>query len=541
MSLTKVTNSMILGSYANAADYGMSESASADANCAALQAALNSGNTVVVVPPGEYSWNPKYALYNDGTFSFAAYCGVAIPSNVTLLGYGVRLIGVNTNSPQYSFLASYRTENVNIKGFYLRGDRDSNTYPINPPADYGFGVDFREVENCSVEDVGSDKMYVDSFYCGVIDTALTGSSNVTYRNISGSNSRRQGLSITGGQQIRVDGFNFKSIRGAFSGPCAGIDIEPNTGDLVNDVIITNGYVEDCVTPLVCFKVINLVVSNIQSENCDISFPRLNDRVFDAVFNNIVGRAGANTNYGILWQLSRTLVGIRFNNFIMTGPFLYNFYIEEDTTGAYAFQDIVFSNGTFNVKDYAVFTNSTNTSVYGAITFDNCKFLVPAGFAPADTTNLNSTSYIFSTPNAIWKNCLIESTGTATLQCNFGTYGNQGNIVNGMTFIEDYATLSNGWTSLATYQQQAIIKDASGEVRLYGTITAGTTTAGTAFVTMPVGFRPTQIETCVIAVENGAGTVTASMVQISTAGVITLLSTVPTNAKLTLNSVRYLAA
>ena len=111
----------------------------------------------------------------------------------------------------------------------------------------------------------------------------------------------------------------------------------------------------------------------------------------------------------------------------------------------------------------------------------------------------------------------------------------------MTFIEDYATLSNGWTSLATYQQQAIIKDASGEVRLYGTITAGTTTAGTAFVTMPVGFRPTQIETCVIAVENGAGTVTASMVQISTAGVITLLSTVPTNAKLTLNSVRYLAA
>jgi hypothetical protein len=43
------------------------------------------------------------------------------------------------------------------------------------------------------------------------------------------------------------------------------------------------------------------------------------------------------------------------------------------------------------------------------------------------------------------------------------------------------------------------------------------------------------------VENGAGTVTASMVEISTAGVITLLSTVPTNAKLTLNGVRYLAA
>lgn len=541
MSLTKVTNSMILGSYANAADYGMSESASADVNTAALQAAVKSGNPVVVVPPGEYSFNPKYALYNDGTFSFPAYVGVAIPSDVTLLGYGVKLIGVNTNSPQYSFLASYRTTNVNIKGFYLRGDRDTNTWPVNPPQDYGFGVDFREAVNCSVEDVASDKMYGDSFYCGVIDTALTGGSNIVYRNISGSNSRRQGLSITGGKQIRVDGFNFRSIRGAFSGPCAGIDIEPNTSDLVDDVTITNGYVEDCVTPLVCYKVINLIVSNIQSENCDISFPRLNDRVFDAVFNNIVGRAGANTNYGILWQLSRTLNRIRFNNFIMTGPFLYNFFIEEDTTGAYAFQDIVFSNGTFNVKDDDVFTNYSDTSVYGAITFDSCKFLVPAGFAPADTVNLNAGTYIFQTPNAIWKNCLVESTGTATLACDFGTYGNQGNIVNGMTFAKDYATLNNGWTTLATYKQQAIIKDASGEVRLYGTITGGTMTAGTSIATMPAGFRPLQKETCVIAVEDGAGTVTASMVEVSTAGVITLLSTVPTNAKLTLNGVRYLAS
>jgi hypothetical protein len=226
---------------------------------------------------------------------------------------------------------------------------------------------------------------------------------------------------------------------------------------------------------------------------------------------------------------------------MTGPFLYNFFIEEDTTGAYEFQDIVFSNGTFNVKDDDVFTNSSNTSVYGAITFDSCKFLVPSGFAPADTGNLNAGSYIFQTPRAIWKNCLIESTGTASLQCDFGVYGNQGNIVNGMTYIEDYATLNNGWTSLATYQQPAIIKDASGEARLYGTITGGTTTASTSIATMPAGFRPAAKETCVIAVENGAGTVTASMVEISTAGVITLLSTVPTNAKLTLNGVRYLAA
>jgi hypothetical protein len=538
--LTKVSNSLISGSYANAYDFGMRTTASADENAAALQAAVKSGSTVVVVPPGEYSFNPKYALYDDGTFQFPAYCGAAIPSNVTLIGYGVRLIGINTNSPQYSFLASYRTQNVNIKGFYLRGDRDSNTWPASPPQDYGFGVDFREVENCSVEDVASDKMYGDSFYCGVIDVNLTGSRAVTYRNISGWNSRRQGLSITGGSQIIVDGYRFYSIRGASQGPCAGIDIEPNTGDLVDDVIITNGYVEDCAMPIVLYKTINLVVSNLQSENCDISFPRLNDRVFDAVFDNIVGRAGNNTDYGILWQLSRTIERVRFNNFIMVAPFLYNFYIEEDQTGSYAFDDVVFSNGTFLVADAEVFTNYSETSAFGAITFDSCKLVVPAGFSAGDTGNLDSSSYIISTPKAIWKNCLLENKGTASLQCNFGVHGNQGNIVTGMTFIEDYATLNNSWANLSGYQQPAIIKDASGEVRLYGTIEGGTTSASTSIATMPVGFRPAQKETCVIAVENGSGTVTASMVEISTAGEITLLSTVPTNAKLTLNGIRYLA-
>lgn len=541
MSLTKVTNSMILGSYANAADYGMSESASADANCAALQAALLSGNTVVMVPPGNYSWNPRYMLYNDGVYSQATRVAVSIPSGITLLGYGVTLTSVNTNSDSYGLLASFKTTGVNIKGFTLIGDRDTNTSNPTVPNDYGFGIDFRDVTTASVEDVISNKMWGDSFYLGVTDAAGTGSNGVTYRNIIGINSRRQGLSITGGEKIIVDGYRFESIRGASSGPCAGIDIEPNTSDLCNDIILNNGYVEDCNQPLLVFKTINLVVSNLQTENCDVVFPRLQDRVFDSVFNNISGRAGAVSAYGFLWQQSRLLSRIRFNNFVMTGPSLYNFFIEEDITGSYAFDDIVFSNGTFNVKDAAVNTSYVSTSVYGAVTFDNCKFLVPNGFDAADAANLAAGVYIFQTPNAIWKNCLVQSKGTATLIADFGIYGNQGNIVNGMTFLEDYATLNNSWTALATYQQQAIIKDAFGEIRLYGTITGGTTTAGTSIATMPAGFRPLQKETCVIAVENGAGTVTASMVEVSTAGVITLLSTVPTNAKLTLNSIRYLAA
>ena len=56
MSLTKATYSMISGSPANVLDYGASPSASASANVAAIQAALDA-NTCVVIPAGEYDIN----------------------------------------------------------------------------------------------------------------------------------------------------------------------------------------------------------------------------------------------------------------------------------------------------------------------------------------------------------------------------------------------------------------------------------------------------------------------------------------------------
>lgn len=56
MSLTKVSYSMINGAYVNAADYGMSTSASAAVNAAALQAAIDAApsKAQINIPPGIY-------------------------------------------------------------------------------------------------------------------------------------------------------------------------------------------------------------------------------------------------------------------------------------------------------------------------------------------------------------------------------------------------------------------------------------------------------------------------------------------------------
>jgi len=540
MALTKVTNSMILGSYANAADYGMSESASADANCSAVQAALLSGNKVVVVPPGSYSWNPAYMLYNDGVYAQTTRTGISIPSGVTLLGYGVTLTSVNTNRDNYAMMASFKTTGVNIKGFTLIGDRDINTVVYIPGADYGFGIDFRDVTDASVEDVISTKMWGDSFYLGIVDSAGTGSNRVTYRNITGINSRRQGLSITGGENIIVAEYRFEDISGAAFGPGAGIDIEPNTTALCNNIQLLNGYVSTSNRPIQVFKTANLIINNLQVVDCGILFPILNDRVYDASISNVVSVGGTASNYGIIWQLSRTLVRVSVSNCQIGSVSLYPFYMEEDLSGAYTWSEVSFNDCVWYVKDAPVNTSYVNVSTYGAVTFNTCVVHIPSGFGPADAVNLTGTDIIDCT-NTVWQNCTISNLGTATLSSDVGIYGNRGNVFTGSTYNEDYASLSNGWTTLAGYQQQAIVRVLTGEVRLYGTITGGIMLAGTTIVTMPVGFRPAQIETCLIAVEDGAGAITVSMVSISTAGVITLLSTVPANTKLTLNSVRYLAA
>ena len=152
-------------------DFGASPSATADVNTDAFNKACQAATTIYF-PPGNYAINPRFMLYNDGTYSQVTRVGVSIPSGRTLLGYGVTLTSINTNSDNYSLLASFRTTGVNIKGFTLIGDRDSNGSNPLVPNDYGFGIDFRDVTNASVEDVISNKMWGDSFYLGVTDTEI---------------------------------------------------------------------------------------------------------------------------------------------------------------------------------------------------------------------------------------------------------------------------------------------------------------------------------------------------------------------------------
>lgn len=514
-----------LSEYVSVKDFGAVGNGVTD-DTAAFNLAVQSGSGVVVVPPGNYRINPRHMLYNDGSYSQATRVGVSIPSNVTLVMYGATLTSVNTNNDSYSLLASYRSSNVHIKGGKLIGDRASNTSDPAIPNDFGFGIDFRDVTDCSVEDVESNDMWGDSFYVGVTDTAGTGSKRVTYRNIKGSGSRRQGLSITGGEQIVVDGWNFRNIRGAALGPCAGIDIEPNTTDLVNDVIITNGYVENCNRSVQVFKCVNLLIDDLQVENCDVLFPMLSDRVYDAVIKNVIGRGGADTDYGILWQNSLTIQNVRISDFSLSDAALYAVFMN-DTAGN-PFSDVVFANGVIYVKDAPVITSSVVCQNYGAVTFEGVRFIIPSGFSAGDTVNLTDGNRIFDGDNTVFQDCSVVNRGSATLTFDCGVLGNRGNTFENINPNRDTVVLQNGWSTAVDHETPFFVKARDGIVTIYGTISGGTATNGTLLFTLPAGFRPAANVYCPIVDRDGSNNVTGKAVTVQPNGEVRLAAAVQNN-------------
>lgn len=462
--------------------------------------------------PGTYLLNPRHMLYDDGAYQQVTRVGVSIPSNTTILGYGATINSTNTNNDSYSLLASFRTSNVHIKGLKLIGDRDTNTSNPAVPNDYGFGIDFRDVTDCSVEDCESSKMWGDAFYLGVTDTGGTGSNIVRYLNIHGHDCRRQGLSITGGQNITVAGYLFERISGASAGPAAGIDIEPNTTALCQNITIVNGTIRDCNFSILAYKVQGLVIDQLIAENCVQQFPVPGDRVFDFDISGVTCRGGAASNYGILWQERRTLSRGRISNFSITGSKLYDVLITDES--GFDFSDITFSDGQIYGYTGGVMTSQIDVAP-SSVLFERIKFIYPLGILG---TNLTPAGRILSNSGGRLRNCeFINRDTVLSLAISYGLYGNQGNIHKGLlTFTKDALSLQNSWTTVGGYEGPYYTRDSEGRVELYGVITGGTTTAGTVIATLPDGFRP--IARVMNSVVNDSGSVvTTGVIYVETNG------------------------
>ena len=96
------------------------------------------------------------------------------------------------------------------------------------------GVKIVNSQHVVVEGVTAKECWGDGFYVG--KASGSGSVDVTLDNVISDHNRRQGLSIISVDGLVVKNSTFENTEG--TSPMAGIDIEPNPGDTVNNVLIT---------------------------------------------------------------------------------------------------------------------------------------------------------------------------------------------------------------------------------------------------------------------------------------------------------------
>lgn len=117
---------------------------------------------------------------------------------------------------------------VTIDGGQIIGDRDGHTLSSPTSTDeHGYGL--RLATGCKASNVQVSKCTGDG--------AVVVGDNVEIRNLSSRFNRRQGMSVFASKGLRVYDSQFTDTSGAPNGPCAGVDIEPDSGS-VTDAVFT---------------------------------------------------------------------------------------------------------------------------------------------------------------------------------------------------------------------------------------------------------------------------------------------------------------
>ncbi|WP_243288548.1 right-handed parallel beta-helix repeat-containing protein [Geothrix terrae] len=163
-----------------------------------------------------------------GTYRVDALTSLLLRSGMTLsLDSGAILAAIPNGADNYTILRVSGVSNVNILGGTLLGERSAHT---GTTGEQGMGLRITGgAQHIAVVGVTARECWGDGFM-------VADASDVTLCHVTADHNRRQGLSITGGNGVIVRDSRFANTGGTL--PEDGLDIEPNSGQTVNNVLIT---------------------------------------------------------------------------------------------------------------------------------------------------------------------------------------------------------------------------------------------------------------------------------------------------------------
>ncbi|REE57502.1 parallel beta-helix repeat protein [Paenibacillus taihuensis] len=318
----------LLVNWVNVKNFGALGNGVAD-DTVAINAAMSSlpasGGTVYI-PEGTYMINAGNP-YNPVT---NATC-ISLRSNVTvILAEGATLKAITNAFNNYAIFLVRAVSNVTIEGGVLQGERYTHTGPVE--GQVGVGVWLEGATNVTIRDTTCKEFWGDGIYTR-FHTTLGNTKKVSVENVSFIDNRRQGISICANENFRVINCSFETTQG--TDPAAGIDIEPELGGTVKDVIIVGNV----------FKGNKIGVQALGDSSATI-----NGNVFDG-----------NTMWGIYLASSSRYYSVTGNIIFASGN--YGIYVNTSTDNTIS-GNVVYNNGSHGIY----LLNSANRNV---VTSNRC--------------------------------------------------------------------------------------------------------------------------------------------------------------------------
>lgn len=145
------------------------------------------------------------------------------------------------------------------------GDKDSH---FGTEGEWGMGLRFHEASNSSVNGLTIKDCWGDCIYVG------GNSKNILIKNCNLDNGRRQGISVTKADNVTVKKCIITNVGG--TKPEFAIDVEPNRGDTVDNVLIDEVVARDCQGGFKATKSMDIVdgkpvskIGTVRIRNCQI--------------------------------------------------------------------------------------------------------------------------------------------------------------------------------------------------------------------------------------------------------------------------------
>lgn len=176
-------------------------------------------------------------IIEKGNYQVTAYRNddVCLPlcSNTDFVLNGTITLAPNDYTNYYIIQAEGNNIKIHGNGSII-GDKHTHT---GNKGEWGMGINLKQAHYVSIYGLTIKDCWGDCIYVG------TESSNVKIKSCKLDNGRRQGISITSANGVKISNCTISNVSG--TAPEYAIDVEPNKGEIVDNVKIKNVSVEKC--------------------------------------------------------------------------------------------------------------------------------------------------------------------------------------------------------------------------------------------------------------------------------------------------------